>query len=209
MGNETALIFGAMIHPDWSFLAPLRGGVTVFCADGGVNAALQAGFSPDYYVGDGDSGGAAPAGVPATHLPVRKDLTDLQAAWEQACDLGFRRILLTGCTGGRLDHHLAAVQLLEVIARRGCDGAVLDPDNEISFLLPGERILPPGVFRFFSLLSADAEAAVSIRGGEYELSRGRLSRGDSLGVSNAFRTGPVTVQVHEGACYLVQSGRIR
>ena len=209
MGNETALIFGAMDHRDWSFLAAWRGRVTVLCADGGVSSARSAGFAPDYYIGDGDSGGVAPAGVPAIQLPVRKDLTDLQAAWEQAFALGFRSILFTGCTGGRQDHFLAAVQLLEIVARRGCAGAILDPDNEISFLLPGTHRLAPGAFRFFALLSAEAEATVSIRGGEYDLSRGRIARGDSLGVSNAFRAGPVTVQVHEGACYLVRSARIR
>ena len=98
MGNQTALIFGAVGYPDWSFLAPLRAAAAVFCADGGVNHVQAAGFSPDYYIGDGDSGGVPPAGIPAVQLPVHKDLTDLQAAWEQAFSLGFRKILLTGCT---------------------------------------------------------------------------------------------------------------
>ena len=87
MGEKTALIFGAMDQGDWSFLAPLRG-ASVFCADGGLRCARAAGFEPDYYIGDGDSGGSPPSGVPAEVLPVRKDLTDLQAAWEQAYALG-------------------------------------------------------------------------------------------------------------------------
>ena len=207
MGNETALIFGAADQADWSFLAPLRGKATVFCADGGVQNALRAGFAPDYYIGDGDSGGVPPEGVPAVRLPVRKDLTDLQAAWEQAFALGFRRIILTGCTGGRQDHFLAAVQLLEEIFRRGCAGVILDPDNEISFLPPGERRLEPGAFRFFSLLPADAEATVSVSGAEYDADRAVLRRGDSLGVSNGFRAGPVLIRVYEGPCYLILSGR--
>ena len=177
MGNETALIFGAADCGDWSFLAPYRGRAAVFCADGGVNTARHAGFSPDYFIGDGDSGGVAPAGIPAVHLPVRKDLTDLQAAWEQAFSLGFRSV-------------------------------ILDPSNEISFLLPGEAILAPGRFRHFSLLPADARAVVSIRGAEYDLDRGCLRRGDSLGVSNAFRQDPVRILVHEGPCYLILSDRI-
>ena len=109
MGNQTALIFGAVGYPDWSFLAPLHAAAAVFCADGGVNHVQAAGFSPDYYIGDGDSGGVPPAGNPAVQLPVHKDLTDLQAAWEQAYALGCRRIVLTGCTGGRQDHHVAAL----------------------------------------------------------------------------------------------------
>ena len=209
MGNETALIFGAMDQADWSFLAPLRGKAVVFCADGGVRRAVSAGFSPDYYIGDGDSGGVPPEGVPAEILPVRKDLTDLQAAWEQAYGLGFRRIVFTGCTGGRLDHFLAAAQLLEVLGRRGCEGVILDADNEISFLPPGERRLNPGRFRFFSLLPVEAESRVSISGAEYNAEQTVLRRGDSLGVSNGFRDGPVRLTVFEGPCLLVQSGRIR
>jgi len=209
VGNQSALIFGAVGYPDWSFLAPLRAAAAVFCADGGVNHVQAAGFSPDYYIGDGDSGGVPPAGIPAVQLPVHKDLTDLQAAWEQAFSLGFRKILLTGCTGGRQDHFLAAVQLLEVISARGCTGAILDPDNEITWLPPGEYRLTPDAFRFFSLLPADSRAVVSIRGAEYEAARSILRRGDSLGVSNAFLDGPARVQIHEGPCYLVRSGRIR
>ena len=209
MGNETALIFGAAGCPDWSFLAPLRGAVTVFCADGGVKNAQTAGFSPDYYIGDGDSGGVPPEGVPAVRLPVHKDLTDLQAAWEQAFALGFRNILLTGCTGGRQDHFLAAVQLLEVIRLRGCEGAILDPDNEITYLSPGEHVLTPGAFRFFSLLPVDSKAVVSVSGAEYGADHAVLRRGDSLGVSNAFLAGPARVQIHDGPCCLIQSGRIR
>lgn len=209
MGNETALIFGAVGYPDWSFLAPLRGKTAVFCADGGVNHARSAGFTPDYYIGDGDSGGVPPAGIPAVRLPVRKDLTDLQAAWEQAFSLGFRNILLTGCTGGRQDHFLAAVQLLEIISASGCEGAILDPENEITWLPPGGHLLAPNAFRFFSLLPVNDRSVVSVRGAEYEAVRSILRRGDSLGVSNAFLNGPARVQVHEGPCYLVRSGRTR
>ncbi len=197
-----------MDHADWSFLCALRGEAAVFCADGGVENAVRAGFIPDYYIGDGDSGGIPPAGVPAVLLPVRKDLTDLQAAWEQARSMGFRKIVFTGCTGGRLDHHLAAVQLLETVARAGCEGVIADPDNEIAFLLPGQRTARPGAFRFFSLLPVNETSTVSIRGAQYDLDRGLLRRGDSLGVSNGFRDGPVLITVHDGPCYLFLSGRI-
>ena len=33
MGNQTALIFGAVGYPDWSFLAPLRAAAAVFCRE--------------------------------------------------------------------------------------------------------------------------------------------------------------------------------
>lgn len=208
MGEKTALIFGAMDCGDWSFLAPLRG-AAVFCADGGLRCALAAGFPPDYYIGDGDSGGSPPPGIPAKILPVRKDLTDLQAAWEQAYQLGFRRIVLTGCTGGRQDHHIAALQLLETVTDRGCEGLLLDPDNEIAFCPPGPYTLAPGRFRFFSVLPVEPQLRASISGALYPLEDGVIRRGDSLGVSNAFLEGPVRLTLSGGSCWLVQSGRIQ
>ena len=181
MGEKTALIFGAMDQGDWSFLAPLRG-ASVFCADGGLRCARAAGFEPDYYIGDGDSGGSPPSGVPAEVLPVRKDLTDLQAAWEQAYALGFRRIVLTGCTGGRQDHH---------------------------FCPPGDYVLEPGRFRFFSILPVEARLTATIRHALYPLEAGVLRRGDSLGVSNAFLDGPARLSIAGGSCWLAQSGRMK
>lgn len=207
MGEKTALIFGAMNYADWSFLSPLRG-AAVFCADGGLRCAAAAGFAPDYYIGDGDSGGSPSPGVRAKVLPVRKDLTDLQAAWEQAYALGFRRIVLTGCTGGRQDHHIAALQLLETISRRGCEGLLLDPDNEIAFCPPGDYVLEPDRFRFFSILPVEPQLQATITGASYCLTGGVIRRGDSLGVSNEFLDGPVRLSL-SGGCWLVQSKRLR
>lgn len=208
MGAKAALIFGSMDLNDWSFLQPLRKeNPTVFCADGGLMCAQRAGFSPDYYIGDGDSGGAPQPGLCATVLPTRKDLTDLQAAWEQAYSLGFRKVYLTGCTGGRQDHHLAALQLLETIHQRGCEGIILDRDNEITFFSPGKKLLQRKDFVYFSLIPLDAAVTVSISGAKYDLTERRVLRGDSLCVSNEFLAGPVELTLSGGCCWLILSQR--
>ena len=131
-----------------------------------------------------------------------------RSAREQAYALGFRRIVLTGCTGGRQDHHIAALQLLETISRRGCEGRLLDPDNEIAFCPPGHYTLEQGGFRFFSLLPVEAQLTATIRHALYSLEAGVICRGDSLGVSNAFLDGPVELFLTGGGCWLVRSGRI-
>lgn len=210
MGAHAALIFGSMEQGDWRFLEPLRAlDPMVICADGGVNCARNAGFAPDFYIGDGDSGGKPQEGIEAVVLPTQKDLTDLQAAWHAACAMGIRKMYLTGCTGGRQDHHIAALQLLEAMADRGCEGTILDPDNEISFLTPGAITLQRGGFRYFSLLPVEREITVSITGAKYPLSERRVLRGDSLCVSNEFADDEVTVTLHNGVCWLVQSRRER
>ena len=94
MGTEMkrALLFGSVPCGDGAFLRPYLdgGGWTVFCADGGVRNARAAGLRPDYLIGDWDSGGAPEGDVPCITLPVEKDMTDLQAAVDQALELDYR-----------------------------------------------------------------------------------------------------------------------
>ena len=63
MGTEIGLIFGSYAYENWDFLQPLKGKVRVICADGGIHCARNAGFTPQIYVGDNDSGGSAEVGV--------------------------------------------------------------------------------------------------------------------------------------------------
>ena len=85
MGTQTALIFGAMPCRSWGHLDALRAErPLVICADGGVHCAAAAGFAPDCYVGDGDSGGTAVAGAENILLRPEKDESDLQAAYTMA-----------------------------------------------------------------------------------------------------------------------------
>ena len=158
MGAEgkRAIIFGSMSCGDGAFLRPYLedGEWVVICADGGLRSARDAGLRPDYQIGDWDSGGAPEPGVPCVTLPVEKDMTDLQAAAEQALGMGCRELLLCGCTGGRLDHTASNLVLLEWIAGRGGRPLMVDEDNEVRFLEgPAELRLanrPP--YRYLSLI---------------------------------------------------------
>ena len=209
MGTETALIFGSIPCPSWDFLEPLRGQVTVICADGGTLCAQAAGFRAEVYVGDSDSGGVPPAGARQVLLPAEKDLTDLQAAYQCARDGGFRRMVFTACTGGRQDHHLANLQLLETACRQGIEAVILDERNEIRCFCGGTVTVPHGGFRYFSLIPLDAELrGVTIRGARYPLEDAVVRRGDSLTVSNETAGGPATVTVARGTAWLIRADRI-
>ena len=209
MGTEIALIFGSVAYPDWSFLAPLKGRAAVICADGGTLCAAAAGFSPDAYIGDSDSGGVPPRGAERVLLPAEKDLTDLQAAYEYARGRGFSRIIATACTGGRQDHHLANLQLLETAWRDGVDLSIWDADNEIRYLCGGRCTIPPGGFRYFSILPLDRELrGVTIRGAKYCLSGVTVRRGDSLTVSNETMGVPAEISIGSGAAWIIRSGRL-
>ena len=209
-GNKRAVIFGSMPCGDGAFLRPYlaEGDWTVFCADGGVRSARSAGLKPDYLIGDWDSGGAPEPGVPCVTLPVEKDMTDLQAAADQAMGLGFRELLLCGCTGGRMDHTVANLALLEWIAGRGGEALLVDEGNEVRFLEgPAELRLanrPP--YRYLSLVPLDRTiSGVTLRGLKYPLTNAVLTRGDTLSVSNEPLGPQAELSIASGRLLLIRS----
>lgn len=209
MGTEIALIFGSVSYGSWDFLEPLRGRAAVICADGGTICAAAAGFSPDVYIGDSDSGGTPPPGVERVLLPMEKDLTDLQAAYEYAHCHGFRKVIATACTGGRQDHHLANLQLLETAWADGVQLSIWDERNEISYLCGGTCTIPHGGFRYFSILPLDRELrGVTVTGAKYQLENTTVHRGDSLTVSNETIGGPAEISIASGAAWIIRSDRI-
>ena len=209
MGTKIALIFGSYAYKNWSFLQELQGKVTVICADGGIICAKCAGFSPDVYIGDSDSGGSAEIGVTSIELNPVKDLTDMQAAYEYAVEQGFDEIILTACTGGRQDHHMANLQLLERGNREHIDLKIQDEDNEISCLKDGTLDLFCDKFKYFSIIPIDAVLeGVNISGGKYPLVNATVHRGDSLTVSNEPVNNRANITIKKGSAWIIASDRI-
>ncbi|MCC8128860.1 MAG: thiamine diphosphokinase [Clostridiales bacterium] len=179
----------------------------IICADGGRDLAERLGLRPDWYVGDNDSGGR-PEGLPATLLPSEKDVSDLEMAVDQALRLGYRELLLLGCTGGREDHHLANLGLLEQIDQRGGKGILLDGANEVRFLGPGCYLLQNRPrYHYLGLIPLDAEVTgVTLTGVRYPLRDFTLHRGSTRSVSNEILPGATAgITVQTGHVYLVRS----
>lgn len=203
-----AVIFGSAPVEEWTFLRPyVHSGDMIICADGGRRAAEALGFGPDWYVGDSDSGGYA-GGCPVDLLPSEKDVTDLDMAVSRALEEGAGELLLCGCTGGRQDHHFAAVGQLERIWRAGAHGMIVDPLNEIQLLTPGRTVLPTEpAYHYFGLIPLDPVLRrVSITGAKYEIRGVDLCRWSSLGVSNESLSGrPCVIEVEAGLGLLIRS----
>ena len=209
--ERRALIVGAAPCADLSFLREYmeEASWTVICADGGLNAALAAGLKPDYLIGDWDSGGRPAGDVPCTTLPMEKDFTDLQAAAHWALEQGCNRLLLCGCTGGRLDHTASNLMLLEWIARRGGEAIMADGDNEVRYLENGSLTLADRPhYHYLSLIPLDRRALeVTLRGVKYPLTEAVITRGDTLTVSNEPAAPVMEITVGQGAVLVIRSQR--
>ena len=209
--GKRGLIIGAAPWKDSAFLAPyLKDGQwMVFCADGGYANACAAGLKPDFLIGDWDSGSRPELDVPCVTLPVEKDMTDLQAAMDEALSVGISQLLLCGCTGGRLDHTVSNLLLLEWLADRGGEGMIVDEDNEVRLLLPGStRIEDEPHYHYLSLAPLDRTVSgVTLRGMKYPLERAELTRGDTLSISNEPRQRAMEITITKGKALLIRSQR--
>lgn len=211
MGDEVtsrAVIIGSAPCESWENLNryPTKGAY-IIAADGGRVWAERAGLTVDWYVGDGDSGGFS-AGLPSEVLPVEKDVTDLEAAVHHALERNIQHILLWGASGGRADHHLANLQLLEQIAQRGSQGIFLDAVNEVRYLRPGRYQIPNDPpYRYLGIIPLDARlTGVSIRGVKYPLDGATVRRGTTLTVSNEILPGcSAELTLGSGTALLVRS----
>ena len=83
--------------------------------DGGALKIIEAGYKPKIAIGDFDSGNLLLIARHAERMiihPEKKDHGDLELAIQEIAPLEPEKILIYDSTGGRLDHFLAALNIL-------------------------------------------------------------------------------------------------
>ena len=112
-------------------------------------------------------------------LPVAKDDTDTVYAMREGMKRGFRKFLLIGVIGERLDHTLVNAYILTALENRGCHGMIVDDYSEmelISSRTDEEGISHPGKasvedrYPYFSLVALEGAArGVTIKNAKFEI----------------------------------------
>ncbi|MEY8461437.1 thiamine diphosphokinase [Eggerthellaceae bacterium 24-137] len=172
----------------------------VIAVDGGYASLVAAGCTPDLAIGDFDSLGYMPDGVPVKAFPAEKDASDMELALEEALARGADAVEVYGALGGRLDHTLANLLLLASFAERGLAVATVGEAERIVFLVgPGELVLPAadeGIVSVFSL--TDVSTGVVEEGLKYGLDGVALTNRTSWGLSNELADVPARIAVESG-----------
>lgn len=180
----------------------------IIAADGGQNRAREFGLQPDCVIGDFDST-TLDEDFDCIYItyPVEKDLTDTEAALTHALEKGCRNIILLGGMGGRLDHTMGNIGLLDKYYRSFDHMEFIDGKNRMELLKDSDRTLKRDArYKYFGLVSLNAEASgIDIRGAKYELTGASLERASTLGVSNEFSEDTVEICVQEGTLLIVRS----
>ncbi len=201
VNKKRAIIFGGSlseINPN-IFKAITKNDFLV-CADAGYKFVVNNGFKPHLIVGDFDSANYPDdTDCEIIKLPIHKDDTDLHFAVKTVLERGYKSIILTGVTGGRLDHTLASISTLEFLNQNSCEACILDK-NSILYVVSSElTVKKPEFDCYLSVFAITPKAkGVFIKGAEYPLENGEIIRSFPIGVSNEFKDDEITLNVKEG-----------
>ncbi len=220
----TALVVGGSPErPSPALLRRLAAGAgLVVACDGGADACRAAGVMPDMLVGDEDS--LEPAslryvregGCREVRFPMDKDEVDLSLAvrFVRRERPGVTRLVLTGVSGGRLDHGLAVIGIAlraadlgvrveeDAFAARVLDARTPGAPREVAF---GTKDLG----RTVSVIAAPGEASVTEWGMRWGVRGLALRPLGGEGVSNVVEAMPAGVRVERGRLLvIVQRERI-
>ena len=192
----TSIDMASLLHADDLIIA----------ANGGGRYCLESGCMPHILIGDFDSLSGTEvdqitnANTQVYRHPINKDATDLELAVDLAIQRKIRNILILAALGGRLDHALANLMLLGMPRFSAANIQLIDGDQEITLLRPGEPHViqgSPGDIVSLIPIRGD-EKTLTTSGLEYPLQRGHLPFGATLGVSNIMTASEATISLQEG-----------
>jgi len=165
----------------------------VICADGGYNHAVKAGICPDLVLGDFDSC-SIPKNVEILKYPVKKDFTDGELAVMTAKNKGFEEIILTCALGGRQDHALANLMLLD-------EKVCIREKNERVYALTSSKVIREKNGTVFSIIPV-TDSIISIRGAKYPIENKEIFWGSSLTLSNETTDTETIIEIIKGKILL-------
>lgn len=187
----------------------------VIAADSGYNNAQKLGITPNILLGDLDSIDKSKLtpheldNLEKIIVPTEKDDTDTQLAVDTAISREAREIVIVGGLGGRLDHTLSTVFLLEYIYDKGVNVYMTDGKNRIRVIKSsGNRVCVEiqKKFKYLSLISLSEECrGVSALGVYYPLENASITRKYSYAVSNVITENCAKVTLLDGCMLIVES----
>lgn len=179
----------------------------VIAADGGLDHTHALGVRTDLVIGDFDSMKShAPEGVETIELPPEHDDPDMLSALKTGWARGFKNFRIYGGLGGRVDHTIANIQMLALLAHNGGHGLLFGEHGVVTAISNGSlsfpaEVLPDGARnRMISVFShSDVSCGVTEAGLKYELHDGTMRNDSALGVSNEFLDDrPSSISVTQG-----------
>lgn len=181
--------------------------------DRGTLILLEAGITPQFAVGDFDSITQEEKSFIEQQIEINpynseKDDTDLALGIDQAVQSGYKEIHVYGATGGRLDHFLGALQILEKPEYVENDIVIklIDQSNEVQFLQRGQyHIEMNELYPYISFIPVTYPTVITLKHFKYNLYRETLKQGSTLTISNEIQASNGEVELIEGNILMIRS----
>ncbi len=179
----------------------------VFAADRGALHLAEKGIRMRFAAGDFDSVTKEELELIRAYAdeirilnPVKDD-TDSEEVIRTAASRGYRRMIVYGGTGGRIDHTLINLKLAELYADRLW---IVDGQNEICVHTPGVYEYHADEYSYFSLIVLE-ESVISLSGTKYCLDHRTVRTSDLYTTSNEITEEKGILTVHSGKVMVIRS----
>jgi len=159
--------------------------------DSGADHINFMGLRPNLIIGDFDSISKSTENdfskVEKLVYPSDKDMTDGELALREAIKRGYKEIVFFGSMGGRIDHLLQNILLLELADSLGACATIEYDKGTLELLTKNklEVVFKVAKGNTVSLIPvSDVVEGVSTDGLKFSLKNAKIERGSSLGISN-------------------------
>ncbi len=176
----------------------------LIAVNGGSINCYKSGISPDLIIGDMDS---LPANIRKFYqkknikiipFPSKKDKSDTELAVEKALEFRPKEIILLCMAGGRIDHFLANIFILEKIIANNTKGIILTKKFKVE-LVNKKTYIHGRQGDIISILSINKKSTgVTLKGFKYKLYNETLFRDKSRGISNILEKQKAEIIVKKG-----------
>jgi len=183
----------------------------IVATDGALDRATECNIEVNTLIGDLDSL-ADPTrledrfpNMEILRYPADKDWTDLELAIDWALERSLSSIVVFGAAGGRIDHTMANLALLEKGLHSGIPIELISGNESVRLIQGTLAIDNAAIGERVSLLPISLFTTVSTQGLRFPLASEKLFRGKGRGISNVIESTPVSVSVESGVLAVVHA----
>ena len=184
--NKTAYIIAAGPVEDYDYIKKIiPADAFIVCADGGIKHCKALNINPNLIISDFDSSVEENFECEILKFPCEKDDTDFSLSVKKVIELGYDNIIAFGALGGRIDHTIGAIQILEYCLNQGVKCTLVDKKNQIQMIRGETELLIKKGSKNVSLFSYSEKCeGLTLTGMKYPLENGVLTSFFPLGISN-------------------------
>lgn len=184
----------------------------IICADGGANHAYKMNINPNYILGDLDSINKniisyyKDKNVIFKKFPSKKNETDTELCIYLAQQINASQVDFIGSLGGRIDHMLANIKLLDYLKEVHIYGRIISEKEYIYIAVDEEMIIDGEVGDTVSVIPIKGDAkGITLTNLEYPLTNFYMKYSSPIGISNVMLENQCKVSVDKGTVLIIRN----